>query len=28
VGGWSKVEKQFFDPRSGVMAKIQGSSGG
>jgi len=28
VGGWAKVEKQFFDPNSGVMAKIQGSSGG
>src|SRR6266545_1749313 len=28
VGGWAKVEKQFFDPSSGVMAKIQGSSGG
>ena len=28
VGGWMKVEKKFFDPRTGVMAKIQGSSGG
>src|SRR4249919_247932 len=28
VGGWAKVEKKFFDPRSGVMAKIQGSGGG
>jgi len=28
VGGWAKAEKKFFDPRSGVMAKIQGSSGG
>jgi sulfate/thiosulfate-binding protein len=28
VGGWGKVEKKFFDPRSGVMAKIIGSSGG
>src|SRR5438876_1304073 len=28
VGGWAKVEKKFFDPRTGVMAKIQGSSGG
>ena len=28
VGGWAKVEKKFFDPRSGVMAKIQASSGG
>jgi sulfate/thiosulfate transport system substrate-binding protein len=28
VGGWGKIEKKFFDPRSGVMAKIIGSSGG
>jgi sulfate/thiosulfate transport system substrate-binding protein len=28
VGGWAKVEKKFFDPRTGVMAKIQGSRGG
>jgi sulfate/thiosulfate-binding protein len=28
VGGWVKVEKQFFDPRTGIMTKIQGSSGG
>ena len=28
VGGWAQVEKKFFDPRSGVMAKIIGSSGG
>jgi sulfate/thiosulfate-binding protein len=28
VGGWAKVEKRFFDPRTGVMAKIQASSGG
>jgi sulfate/thiosulfate-binding protein len=28
VGGWEKVEKKFFDPHSGVMAKIVGSSGG
>jgi len=28
VGGWAKVEKKFFDPRNGVMAKIQASSGG
>ena len=28
VGGWAKVESKFFDPRTGVMAKIQGSSGG
>jgi sulfate/thiosulfate transport system substrate-binding protein len=28
VGGWSKVEKKFFDPRTGVMARIQASNGG
>jgi sulfate/thiosulfate transport system substrate-binding protein len=28
VGGWAKVEKKFFDPRTGVMAKIQASGGG
>jgi sulfate/thiosulfate transport system substrate-binding protein len=28
VGGWAAVEKKFFDPRRGVMAKIIGSSGG
>jgi sulfate transport system substrate-binding protein len=28
VGGWAKVEKRFFDPHTGVMAKIQGSGGG
>jgi sulfate transport system substrate-binding protein len=28
LGGWAKVEQKFFDPRSGVMAKIVGSNGG
>jgi len=28
VGGWQKVEKKFFDPRTGVMAKIQAANGG
>jgi sulfate/thiosulfate-binding protein len=28
VGGWASVEKKFFDPRTGIMAKISGSSGG
>src|SRR6266508_468084 len=28
VGGWPQVEKRFFDPRTGVMAKLQGSNGG
>jgi sulfate/thiosulfate-binding protein len=28
VGGWPAVQTKFFDPNSGVMAKIIGSSGG
>jgi sulfate/thiosulfate-binding protein len=28
VGGWPTVQKKFFDPNTGVMAKIIGSSGG
>ena len=28
VGGWPRVEKRFFDPKTGVMAKIVGSLGG
>jgi sulfate/thiosulfate transport system substrate-binding protein len=28
VGGWAKVEKKFFDPKTGVMAKIERSLGG
>jgi sulfate/thiosulfate transport system substrate-binding protein len=28
VGGWPKVEKKFFDPRTGIMARIQASNGG
>jgi sulfate transport system substrate-binding protein len=28
VGGWANVEKKFFDPRTGVMAKIQAANGG
>jgi sulfate transport system substrate-binding protein len=28
VGGWTAVEKKFFDPNTGVMAKIQRQSGG
>jgi sulfate/thiosulfate transport system substrate-binding protein len=27
VGGWPQVEKKFFDPRTGIMAKIQASGG-
>ncbi len=28
VGGWPTVESKFFDPKTGVMAKIEGSLGG
>jgi sulfate/thiosulfate transport system substrate-binding protein len=28
VGGWANVEQKFFDPRTGIMVRIQGSSGG
>jgi sulfate transport system substrate-binding protein len=28
VGGWSTVERKFFDPRTGIMARIQASNGG
>ncbi len=28
VGGWEKVQKDFFDPRSGIMAKIEREVGG
>ena len=28
VGGWTRVETKFFDPKTGVMAKIEGSLGG
>jgi sulfate/thiosulfate transport system substrate-binding protein len=28
VGGWPLVEKKFFDPKTGVMAKIESSLGG
>jgi sulfate transport system substrate-binding protein len=28
VGGWPTVQKRFFDPKTGVMAKIEGSLGG
>jgi sulfate transport system substrate-binding protein len=27
VGGWAKVEKKFFDPTTGVMAKFQSGGG-
>jgi sulfate transport system substrate-binding protein len=27
LGGWAKVEKRFFDPKSGVMAKIEAGLG-
>jgi sulfate transport system substrate-binding protein len=28
MGGWDKVQKRFFDPRTGVMARIQRQVGG
>jgi sulfate/thiosulfate transport system substrate-binding protein len=27
LGGWDRVEKRFFDPRSGIMAKVERSLG-
>ena len=27
VGGWSKVDKKFFDPRTGIIAKLQSNGG-
>ena len=27
VGGWDKVNKQFFDPTTGIIAKIEQSLG-
>jgi sulfate transport system substrate-binding protein len=28
LGGWGKVDRQFFDPRSGIVTKIQRRKGG
>jgi sulfate/thiosulfate transport system substrate-binding protein len=28
LGGWDKVQKRFFDPKSGVMARIENQVGG
>jgi sulfate/thiosulfate-binding protein len=28
VGGWTKVQKQFFDPKNGIMAEIERKVGG
>jgi sulfate transport system substrate-binding protein len=28
LGGWSKVQKRFFDPKTGVMARIEKQVGG
>jgi sulfate/thiosulfate transport system substrate-binding protein len=28
VGGWATVEKKFFDPKTGIMARIQAANGG
>jgi sulfate/thiosulfate transport system substrate-binding protein len=27
VGGWSKVDKKFFDPRTGIITKLQANGG-
>ncbi|MBA2460210.1 MAG: hypothetical protein H0V45_00330 [Actinobacteria bacterium] len=28
LGGWDKVQRRFFDPRTGIMARIQRQVGG
>ena len=28
LGGWEKVQKRFFDPKSGIMARFQRQVGG
>ena len=28
LGGWAKVQKRFFDPRTGIMARIERQVGG
>jgi ABC-type sulfate transport system substrate-binding protein len=28
LGGWEKVQKRFFDPKSSIMARIQRQIGG
>jgi ABC-type sulfate transport system substrate-binding protein len=28
LGGWEKVQKRFFDPKTGIMADIQKKVGG
>ena len=28
LGGWTKVQKKFFDPNTGLMTKIEQSLGG
>ena len=28
LGGWEKVQKRFFDPRTGIMARIERQVGG
>jgi ABC-type sulfate transport system substrate-binding protein len=28
LGGWARVDKQFFDPRTGIVTKIQKRKGG
>ena len=28
LGGWDRVQKRFFDPKTGIMARIEGQVGG
>jgi ABC-type sulfate transport system substrate-binding protein len=28
LGGWTKVQLRFFDPKTGIMAKIEAKVGG
>jgi ABC-type sulfate transport system substrate-binding protein len=28
LGGWDRVQKRFFDPRNGIMARIERQVGG
>ena len=28
LGGWAKVQKRFFDPKTGILARIERQVGG
>jgi ABC-type sulfate transport system substrate-binding protein len=28
LGGWDKIQKQFFDPNTGIIAQIERETGG